>query len=125
LALRLGRSLIDLLGFLSELHAKKIGLYLHQQGLDTSTPAGRAMFQMLGVFAEFERSMIRERVKAGMARARISGTKTGNAIGRPTVVGNAKDKARDLLRAGHSEREVSRLLGIGKGTIHRLRDGAA
>jgi DNA invertase Pin-like site-specific DNA recombinase len=122
---RLGRSLIDLLGFLGELHAKRIDLYLHQQGLDTSTPAGRAMFQMLGVFAEFERSMIRERVKAGMARARISGTKTGNAIGRPTVAGNTKDKARDLLRDGHSEREVSRLLGLGKGTIHRLRDGAA
>ena len=82
---RLGRSLIDLLGFLGELHAKKIDLYLHQQGLDTSTPAGRAMFQMLGVFAEFERSVIRERV-AGMARARVSGTKTGAAIGRPAVL---------------------------------------
>ena len=55
---RLGRSLLDLLGFLAELHSKKVGLYLHQQGLDTSTPAGRAMFQMLGLFAEFERAMI-------------------------------------------------------------------
>ena len=64
---RLGRSLTDLLDLLKELHAKDVDLYLHQQGLDTSTPAGRAMFQMLGVFAEFERSMIRERVKAGMA----------------------------------------------------------
>jgi DNA invertase Pin-like site-specific DNA recombinase len=118
---RLGRSLIDLLSFLGELHAKKIDLYLHQQGLDTSTPAGRAMFQMLGVFAEFERSMIRERVKSGMARAKIGGTKTGNAIGRPTVAGGTKEQARTLLRAGHSEREVARLLGIGKGTIHRLR----
>jgi DNA invertase Pin-like site-specific DNA recombinase len=122
---RLGRSLIDLLGFLGELHAKKIGLYLHQQGLDTSTPAGRAMFQMLGVFAEFERSMIRERVKAGMARARVSGTKTGAAIGRPAVAGRMKEEVRALLRAGHSEREVARLLGIGKGTIHRLRANVA
>jgi DNA invertase Pin-like site-specific DNA recombinase len=65
---RLGRSLQDLVGFLSELHALKIDLYLHQQGLDTATPAGKAMFQMLGVFAEFERTMIQERVKAGMAR---------------------------------------------------------
>src|SRR4051812_39590939 len=73
---RLGRSLLDLLGFLGELHAKKVDLYLHQQGLDTSTPGGRAMFQMLGVFAEFERSMIRERVLAGLARARHSGTKS-------------------------------------------------
>ena len=65
--------------------------------------------------------MIRERVKAGMARARVSGTKTGAAIGRPAVAGRTKEEARALLRAGHSEREVARLLGIGKGTIHRLR----
>jgi hypothetical protein len=95
---RLGRSLIDLLGFLGELHAKKIDLYLHQQGLDTSTPAGRAMFQML--FAEFERSMIRERVQAGMTRARVSATKTGNAIGRPMVAGHRRDEARALIRTG-------------------------
>jgi hypothetical protein len=65
---RLGRSLIDLLDFLHELHAKGVDLFLHQQGLDTSTPSGRAMFQMLGVFAEFERAMIRERVMAGLSR---------------------------------------------------------
>jgi Resolvase, N terminal domain len=69
---RLGRSLIDLLDFLRELHAKGVDLFLHQQGLDTSTPSGRAMFQMLGVFAEFERAMIRERVMAGLSRARPS-----------------------------------------------------
>jgi len=67
---RLGRSLQDLVGFLSELHALGIDLFLHQQGLDTTTPAGKAMFQMMGVFAEFERSMIQERVRAGLARAR-------------------------------------------------------
>jgi DNA invertase Pin-like site-specific DNA recombinase len=83
------------------------------------------MFQMLGVFAEFERSMIRERVKAGMARARVSGTKTGAAIGRPAVAGRTQEEARALLSAGHSEREVARLLGIGKGTIHRLRASIA
>src|SRR5262249_36199180 len=74
---RLGRSLIDLLDFLRELHAKGVGLFLHQQGIDTSTPAGKAMFQMMGVFAEFERAMIRERVVAGLARAREQGTKLG------------------------------------------------
>src|SRR5262249_31496086 len=58
---RLGRSLQDLVGFLSEIHALKIDLYLHQQGIDTTTPAGKAMFQMMGVFAEFERAMIQER----------------------------------------------------------------
>src|SRR5262245_47077809 len=67
---RLGRSLIDLLDFLRELPAKGVDLFLHQQGIDTSTPAGKAMFQMMGVFAEFERAMIRERVLAGLARAR-------------------------------------------------------
>ena len=70
---RLGRSLQDLLGFLGELHGKRVDLYLHQQGLDTSTPAGKALFQMMGVFAEFERAMIRERVNAGLARARSDG----------------------------------------------------
>jgi DNA invertase Pin-like site-specific DNA recombinase len=65
---RLGRSLQDLIGFLSELHSLGIDLALHQQGIDTTTPAGKAMFQMMGVFAEFERSMIVERVRAGVAR---------------------------------------------------------
>jgi Resolvase, N terminal domain len=61
---RLGRSLQDLVGFLAELQASRVDLFLHQQGLDTSTPAGKAMFQMIGVFAEFERAMIVERTKA-------------------------------------------------------------
>ena len=78
---RLGRSLQDLVGFLSELHALGIDLFLHQQGLDTTTPAGKAMFQMMGVFAEFERSMIQERVRAGLARAKSEGTR----LGRPTI----------------------------------------
>jgi DNA invertase Pin-like site-specific DNA recombinase len=69
---RLGRSLQDLASFLTEIHALKIDLYLHQQGLDTRTPAGKAMFQMMGVFAEFERAMIQERVRAGLARTRAA-----------------------------------------------------
>ena len=83
---RLGRSLIDLVGILQEFHAKHVDLYLHQQGIDTTTPSGKAMFQMMGVFAEFERSMIHERVMAGLARARAEGTQ----LGRPaTVAGDA------------------------------------
>jgi DNA invertase Pin-like site-specific DNA recombinase len=70
---RLGRSLTDLLAFLTDLHAKGVDLFLHQQGLDTSTPSGRAMFQMLGVFAEFEWAMIRERVMTGRRKVSNSG----------------------------------------------------
>ena len=78
---RLGRSLQQLVALLSDLHAKDVDLYLHQQGIDTTTPAGKAMFQMCGVFAEFERAiaMIRERVKAGLERARAQ----GKTLGRP------------------------------------------
>ena len=78
---RLGRSLAHLLAILGELHAKGVDLYLHQQGVDTSTPAGKALFQMMGVFAEFERSMIVERVKSGLRRAVAQGKK----LGRPRV----------------------------------------
>jgi DNA invertase Pin-like site-specific DNA recombinase len=74
---RLGRNLQDLVGFLSELHALKIDLFLRQQGLDTTTPAGKALFQMMGVFAEFERAKIAERVRAGLARARGEGKRLG------------------------------------------------
>src|SRR5262249_29767298 len=74
---RLGRSLQHLIGLLAEFKAKGVDLYLHQQGLDTSTPAGKAMFQMLGVFAEFERAMIVERINAGLKRARAAGKRLG------------------------------------------------
>ena len=82
---RLGRSLTDLLGILQDLQEKGVDLFLHQQGLDTSTTAGKAMFQMLGVFAEFERGIIRERVNAGLARARAKGTKLGRRRVEPAV----------------------------------------
>src|ERR1700689_3265221 len=93
---RLGRSLQDLLGVLSELHAKGVDLYLHQQGIDTTTPAGKAMFQMMGVFAEFERAMIVERVNAGLARARAEGKK----LGRPRLDGNTEKAIRKALQKG-------------------------
>ena len=73
---RLGRSLQDLIGFLSELHGTGRDLYLHQQAIDTSTPSGKAMYQMLGVFAEFELSMIRERVNAGIRTSESQGNQT-------------------------------------------------
>src|SRR6266568_5992114 len=79
---RLGRSLQDLVAFLTELHALKIDLYLHQQGVDTTTPGGKALFQMMGVFAEFERSIIQDRIHAGLARARAQGKR----LGRPSIL---------------------------------------
>src|SRR5215510_1407894 len=90
---RLGRSLQDLVAFLSELHALKIDLFLHQQGLDTTTPAGKAMFQMLGVFAEFERSIIQERVRAGLLRAR----REGKRLGRPPIPPELANRIRAAL----------------------------
>src|ERR1700690_597000 len=87
---RLGRSLQDLVGFLSEIHALRIDLYLHQQGLDTTTPAGKAMFQMMGVFAEFERAMIQERVRAGLRRA----VSEGKQLGRPRIAPETEERIR-------------------------------
>ena len=116
---RLGRSLMDLLSLLKELHAKGVDLFLHQQGLDTSTPSGRAMFQMLGVFAEFERAMIRERVMAGIARARADGTK----LGRRRVEDTDPKKitaARALRSRGVGYRRIAREVGLGVGTVMRL-----
>jgi DNA invertase Pin-like site-specific DNA recombinase len=91
---RLARSLQDLIKFLTEIHALKIDLYLHQQGLDTTTPAGKAMFQMIEVFAEFERSMIQERVRAGHARAKAEGTR----LGRPKI--DARRRTRSERHSG-------------------------
>ena len=116
---RLGRSLIDLVGILQEIHAKGVDLYLHQQGIDTTTPAGKAMFQMMGVFAEFERSMIHERVMVGLARARAEGTQ----LGRPAkVAGNAAmvKALRAARGAGKSIRTIAREQGVGIGTVARL-----
>ena len=81
---RLGRSLPDLVGILGELRSRDIDLYLHQQALDTSTPSGCALFGMLGVFSEFERAMIRDRVLAGLDRARAAGKRLGGHGQRPS-----------------------------------------
>ena len=100
---RLGRSLIDLLSILQALHDKGVGLFLHQQGLDTSTTAGKAMFQMLGVFAEFERAIIRERVNAGLARTRANGVKLGRRRVKPSVEAQIvalRDKGHGILKIG-------------------------
>src|ERR1700758_1547557 len=107
---RLGRSLQDFVKFLSEIHALKIDLYLHQQGLDTTTPAGKAMFQMMGVFAEFERAMIQERVRAGRARAKADGTK----LGRPkTDAATEKAVRAALLKGDAGMHKIAARFGVG------------
>jgi DNA invertase Pin-like site-specific DNA recombinase len=113
---RLGRSLQHLVAFLGEIHAKGIDLYLHQQGIDTTTPAGKALFQMCGVFAEFERAMIQERVKAGLARARSQ----GKTLGRPRVAPNIERSIRKARDKGKGIKKIARELGVGVGTVQRV-----
>jgi DNA invertase Pin-like site-specific DNA recombinase len=109
---RLGRSLTDLLGILQGLHDKGVDLFLHQQGIDTSTTAGRAMFQMPGVFAEFERG-IRERINAGLARARQNGTKLGRRRVKPSV----EARIREQRAKGDGILKIARTLGVGTSVV--------
>jgi DNA invertase Pin-like site-specific DNA recombinase len=113
---RLGRSLPDLLGILQQLHDKRVDLFLHQQGLDTSTSAGKAMFQMLGVFAEFERAIIRERVNAGLARAREKGVR----LGRRPVKTKTEERIRELRAKGMGMLKIARTLGVGTSVVQRV-----
>ena len=117
---RLGRSLIDLVGFLQELHSTGVDLYLHQQGINTTTPAGKALFGMMGVFAEFERGMIVERVKSGMERAKQHGTKSGNAIGRPSVSLEVEARIHELRASGVGIVKTAKLVGCGVSVVQRL-----
>ena len=122
---RLGRSLQDLVGFLSEVHALKIDLFLRQQGLDT-TPAGKAMFQMMGVFAEFERAMIQERVRAGLARARSEGKR----LGRPPIAPALEKRIREALATPGRPgiRVIAERFGVNPSTVQRISrpfDGAS
>ena len=131
---RLGRSLQHLAGLLNELQALKCHLYLHQQAIDTTTPSGRAMFQMCGVFAEFERAIIVERVNSGLARANAKGVKLGR--------GNKKDGKRNadekrwgisraelekrilrLYKSGTGIVKIGKTLGVGTGTVQRVVTG--
>ena len=113
---RLGRSLPDLVAFLGELHALGVDLYLHQQAVDTTTPAGRALFQMMSVFAEFERAMIRERVMAGLARARASGKR----LGRPRMPEHKRRSVKELRTRGTSIRRIAREVDISPTTVQAI-----
>jgi DNA invertase Pin-like site-specific DNA recombinase len=117
---RLGRSLQDLIGFLAEIQARGVDLYLHQQALDTSTPSGRAMFQLLGVFAEFERALIRSRVVAGLNRVR--GKKR---LGRPPMPESKVEEVKKALIAGNGIRETARQTGASTTTVMRIARSSA
>lgn len=118
---RLGRSLQQLVALLSDLQAKDVGLYLHQQGIDSTTAAGKAMVQMCGVFAEFERAMIRERARAGLERARAQG-KTLGRLRTPEVV---EERIRAARRQGQGIKKIAAELGIGVSTVQRVVHGPA
>ena len=118
---RIGRSLQDLISFLNDVQSKDIDLYIDQQGLDSSTPTGRLMFSLVGSFAEYERTLIKERVRAGMERAKKSGTKSGRAIGRPTNVNDGtKAAVIELHKSGMSMNKICKTLSIGNGTLYKL-----
>ncbi len=128
---RMGRSLPDLIGTLQELHGANVDLFLHQQALDTTTPSGRAMFGMLGVFGEFERSMIVARVRAGMDRAKAeeaAGVVRRNAqgvklkaIGRPKADSQVEAAIRAKLEAGTGMLKAAKELGVGVSTVQRVK----
>ena len=115
---RLGRSLIDLLSTIQTLEACGVDLYLDQQSIDTTTPAGKLMFQVTGAFAEFERSMIRQRVHAGLKRA----AQEGRYPGRPRISDTMEKRIQNQLRAGKGILKVARECGVGTGTAQRIKD---
>jgi DNA invertase Pin-like site-specific DNA recombinase len=109
---RLARSTHHLLTMARELEALGVDLVATDQAVDTTTPAGRLLFTVLGAIAEFERDLIRDRVMAGLERARRRETKSGRPIGRPRVNPVDADAAQRLLADGHSLRAVARKLGV-------------
>jgi len=113
---RLGRSLIDLLGTIQTLDACGVDLYLDQQAIDTTTPAGKLMFQVTGAFAEFERSIIRQRINAGLKRA----VEQGRQLGRPKIDPAIEKRIRRQLLAGKGILRVARECKVGTGTVQRI-----
>lgn len=119
---RLGRSLKDLVSFLEDIQSARCDLYIHNSGIDTSTPSGKMMFQMLSVFSEFERSIIRERVIAGQQRAKSE----GKHIGRPTNVNDGIITAVYQLRKNNVPiTRIAKDLQIGVGTVYKILDEVA
>jgi DNA invertase Pin-like site-specific DNA recombinase len=113
---RWGRSVADLVSRLQELTALGVGFVSVTEALDLTSPAGRAMAGLLSVFAEFERDIMRERVRAGLAHARLQGKR----LGRPPTAAGEASSVRDLFLAGISKSEIARRLGIGRTSVRRL-----
>ena len=113
---RLGRSLVDPLATVQHLENCGVDLFIDQQSIDTTTPTGKLMFQIVGAFAEFERSMIRERVHAGLKRA----VANGKTLGRPLNDPAALERARVELQRGIGIVKVAKQVGLGVGTVHRI-----
>ena len=119
---RLGRSLKHLVSFLDDIHSANCDLYIHQNGLDTQTSSGRMMFQMIGIFSEFERSMIRERVIAGQQRAKSE----GKHIGRKSNLTEGVINAVKQLRANNVPiKRIAKDMHIGVGTVYKILDKVA
>lgn len=119
---RLGRSLQDLVAFLNELRDLRVDLFLHKQGMDTTTSGGRMLFQMCGVFAEFEREMIRERVLAGLERAR----RNGKRLGRPKLPTRVTKRIEKALAKGDlGMLKIATKLGVGLGSVQRVKQRLA
>lgn len=116
---RLGRSLTHLVNFLSEIHAKNVDLFIYQQGIDTTTPAGKALFGMMGVFAEFERSMIQERVKAGIKRVRANGQRWGRRMIEETDPAICV-KILELRQQGLGMAAIGKQVGLSSRTVWRF-----
>jgi DNA invertase Pin-like site-specific DNA recombinase len=113
---RWGRSVTDLLATLQELEHLGVGFVSLTEALDLTTPAGRAMAGLLAVFAEFEREILRERVRAGLAQAR----QNGKQLGRPVTAARKTDQIRKLYCAGVSKAEIARRLEIGRTSVRRI-----
>jgi DNA invertase Pin-like site-specific DNA recombinase len=115
---RIGRSMLRIAQTMTEFAALGRELYLHQEAIDSSTPAGRAMVQMAAVFAELERSMIVERVRSGMKRAKRTGTRSGKPIGKPPLAEHTANSIRLLRERGTSVRSIARELKVSTSTVY-------
>ena len=114
---RLGRSLRHLIDTAQELESAAVDLYVAKQSIDTTSPAGRLFFHLVGSFAEYERDMIRDRVVAGLARAKAKGTR----LGRPRIGADAEVRIRSLLESGMGVQRAAKAAGVGAGTVQRIK----